>query len=124
MRNERFEHSRMCNEHYTLAGLERQLPDDAARDGRMVERKPRLLCPSGQRQRDNEEGGKERSHAANPIRPARDPERVALRNAACTDDESTWPATRDLKTFRRWFRVDIHSVVVDVADDDIEGEAL
>ena len=44
--------------------------------------------------------------------------------AAWTDDESAWPATRDLKTFRQWFRVDIHSVVVDVADDDIEGEEL
>jgi hypothetical protein len=44
--------------------------------------------------------------------------------AAWTDDESTWPPTRDLKTFREWFRVDIHNVVVDVADDDIEGEEL
>src|SRR5438552_14225435 len=44
--------------------------------------------------------------------------------AAWTDDESTWPPTRDLKTFRDWFRVDIHSIVVDVADDEIEGEEL
>ncbi len=44
--------------------------------------------------------------------------------AAWTDDESLWPPTRDLKTFREWFRVDLHSVVVDVADDDIEGEEL
>src|SRR6476469_875942 len=44
--------------------------------------------------------------------------------AAWTDDESTWPAVRDLATFREWFRLDIHSVVVDVADDDIEGEEL
>jgi hypothetical protein len=44
--------------------------------------------------------------------------------AAWTDDESTWPATRDLKTFREWFRIDIHNVVVDVADDEIEGEEL
>ena len=44
--------------------------------------------------------------------------------AAWTEDESSWPATRDLKTFREWFRVEIHSVVVDVADDDIEGEEL
>jgi len=29
-----------------------------------------------------------------------------------------------LKTFREWFRIDIHSVVVDVGDDDIEGEEL
>jgi hypothetical protein len=43
---------------------------------------------------------------------------------AWTDDETTWPAIRDLKTFRDWFRVDIHSIVVDVADDDIEGEEL
>jgi hypothetical protein len=44
--------------------------------------------------------------------------------AAWTEDESTWPPTRDLATFRRWFRVDFHSVVVDVGEDDIEGEEL
>ena len=44
--------------------------------------------------------------------------------AAWTDDESTWPSPRDLKQFREWFRVDIHNVVVDVAEDDIEGEEL
>jgi hypothetical protein len=41
-----------------------------------------------------------------------------------TDDESTWPQNRDLKMFRSWFRVDLHSMVVDVADDEIEGEEL
>ena len=44
--------------------------------------------------------------------------------ASWTDDETAWPANRDLKTFREWFRVDIHSVVVDAGDDDIEGEEL
>jgi hypothetical protein len=44
--------------------------------------------------------------------------------AAWTDDESAWPESRDLKMFREWFRVDIHSVVVDVGDDEIEGEEL
>lgn len=44
--------------------------------------------------------------------------------SAWSDDESTWPPTRDLKTFREWFRVDIQSVVVDVADDDIDGDEL
>jgi len=44
--------------------------------------------------------------------------------AAWTEDESTWPNGRDLSLFRSWFRVDIHSVVVDVADDEIEGEEL
>ena len=44
--------------------------------------------------------------------------------SAWTDDESTWPSDRDLAAFREWFRIDIHSVVVDVADDDIEGEEL
>src|SRR5579871_809787 len=44
--------------------------------------------------------------------------------ASWTDDESSWPAERDLKTFRKWFRLDIHSVVVDAGDDDIEGEEL
>jgi hypothetical protein len=41
-----------------------------------------------------------------------------------TESEPTWPPTRDLKTFREWFRIDIHSLVVDVADDEIEGEEL
>lgn len=41
-----------------------------------------------------------------------------------TDDESSWPKKRDLQTFRSWFRIDIHNIVVDVADDDIEGEEL
>jgi hypothetical protein len=41
-----------------------------------------------------------------------------------TETESTWPPARDLKAFREWFRIDIHSLVVDVADDDIEGEEL
>src|SRR5436190_1227219 len=44
--------------------------------------------------------------------------------AAWTEIEAAWPPTRDLKTFREWFRIDIHSVVVDVGDDDIEGEEL
>ena len=43
---------------------------------------------------------------------------------AWTDDESAWPQNRDLKMFREWFRVDIHSVVVDAGDEDIEGEEL
>ena len=41
-----------------------------------------------------------------------------------TDDESTWPRNRDLPTFRKWFHIDIHSIVVDIGDDDIEGEEL
>ena len=44
--------------------------------------------------------------------------------SAWTDDQASWPATRDLKTFRAWFRVDIHSIVVDMGDDEIEGEEL
>lgn len=47
-----------------------------------------------------------------------------LQLSAWTDDESSWPALRDLKTFREWFRVDIHSTVIDVAETDIEGEEL
>lgn len=41
-----------------------------------------------------------------------------------TEDESAWPANRDLKMFREWFRIDIHTVVVDAADDEIEGEEV
>ena len=44
--------------------------------------------------------------------------------SAWTEDESAWPADRNLKAFRTWFRIDIHSVVVDMAEDDIEGEEL
>jgi len=44
--------------------------------------------------------------------------------AAWTADESAWPEPRDLKTFREWFRIDIHNVVVDVGEDEIEGEEL
>lgn len=41
-----------------------------------------------------------------------------------TGDENLWPQNRDLKLFHEWFRVEIHSVVVDAGDDDIEGEEL
>jgi hypothetical protein len=44
--------------------------------------------------------------------------------AAWTEEESVWPAARDLETFRQWFRVDIHSVVVDVSGDPLEAEEL
>ena len=44
--------------------------------------------------------------------------------SAWTEDESAWPTPRSLKMFREWFRVDLHSTVVDIADDDIEGEEL
>lgn len=47
-----------------------------------------------------------------------------LQLSAWTDDEAAWPVPRDLKTFKEWFRVDIHNMVVDVADTDIEGEEL
>ena len=42
--------------------------------------------------------------------------------SAWTEDEASWPKDRNLRMFREWFRLDIHNVVVDVADDDIEGE--
>jgi hypothetical protein len=44
--------------------------------------------------------------------------------SAWTEDESTWPPSRDVKMFRAWFRIDIHSLVVDVGEDEIEGEEL
>jgi hypothetical protein len=44
--------------------------------------------------------------------------------SAWTEDETTWPAARDVRMFREWFRIDIHNVVVDVSDDEIEGEEL
>jgi hypothetical protein len=44
--------------------------------------------------------------------------------SAWTEDEASWPQTRDLAAFREWFHVEIHSLVVDMADDEIEGEEL
>jgi hypothetical protein len=41
-----------------------------------------------------------------------------------TEQEAAWPQTRDFKTFREWFRVDIHTTVVDEAEEEIEGEEL
>jgi hypothetical protein len=41
-----------------------------------------------------------------------------------TGDETAWPQNRDLAMFRAWFRIELHNVVVDIADDDIEGEEL
>lgn len=42
--------------------------------------------------------------------------------SAWTEDESAWPSGRDLKMFREWFRLDIHNIVVDVGEDELEGE--
>ncbi len=39
----------------------------------------------------------------------------------CTD-ESMWPVKRDYKTFKQWFRVDFHSMVFDLQDDDYKLE--
>jgi hypothetical protein len=44
--------------------------------------------------------------------------------SAWTEDEAAWPQDRTLQMFREWFRVDIHSTVVDIGDDEIEGEEL
>ena len=35
----------------------------------------------------------------------------------CTD-ESMWPTKRDFKTFKQWFRVEFHSMVFDLQEDD------
>lgn len=47
-----------------------------------------------------------------------------LQLAEWTAEESTWPQSRDVKTFREWFRVDIHATVIDEGEDEIEGEEL
>ena len=44
--------------------------------------------------------------------------------SAWTEDESAWPQSRDLKMFREWFRIDIHSTVVDASDDELDGQDL
>src|SRR4029077_16654537 len=44
--------------------------------------------------------------------------------SAWTEQGWACPRSRDLKTFRERCRIDIHSVVCDVGDDDIDGEEL
>ena len=44
--------------------------------------------------------------------------------SAWTEDESAWPSDRTLKMFKDWFRIDIHSIVVDASDEDIDGVEL
>jgi len=31
-------------------------------------------------------------------------------------DETDWPARRDLRTFKTWFDVEVHPIVLDIAD--------
>ena len=33
-------------------------------------------------------------------------------------DEAAWPKNRDLKTFKQWFQVDFHTMVLDLGDED------
>ena len=49
---------------------------------------------------------------------------AANASAGFPGDTARWPPGRDLPMFKAWFRVDIHSIVVDIGDDDIEGEEL
>ncbi len=37
-------------------------------------------------------------------------------------DEEVWPRKRSYALFRRWFDVEIHSIVVDSLDEEIEKE--
>ena len=39
-------------------------------------------------------------------------------------DRSLWPKTRDYKTFRQWFDIQVHSMVFDPYEDEIEKEEL
>ena len=47
-----------------------------------------------------------------------------LQLAEWTEDESAWPQGRDLEMFRQWFRIELHSTVVDVVDEEIAGVEL
>ena len=38
-------------------------------------------------------------------------------------DEEEWPINRDLDTFNEWFEVEFHSMVLDLVEEAIEGEA-
>lgn len=39
-------------------------------------------------------------------------------------DPARWPAKRDLRTFRKWFTVEVHSVVVDLVPGGIIREEM
>jgi hypothetical protein len=39
-------------------------------------------------------------------------------------DEESWPTNRDFQTFREWFDVEVHSMVIDPYEDRIEREEL
>ncbi len=39
-------------------------------------------------------------------------------------DPRTWPVNRSYATFREWFDVEIHSIVLDASDDDIIREVF
>jgi hypothetical protein len=47
-----------------------------------------------------------------------------LELASWYQDEALWPGDRDLKLFREWFDVEIHSEVFDVLDEAVEKELL
>jgi hypothetical protein len=65
--------------------------------------------------------------------PDRDPERI-LRQLhrqifeheleAWWTDENDWPTPRDLRQFKSWFEVEIHTVVADLGDEPLETEEL
>jgi len=37
-------------------------------------------------------------------------------------DEKNWPVKRDFRTFKQWFDVEFHSVVIDIVDADLIDE--
>lgn len=39
-------------------------------------------------------------------------------------DESKWPQKRDIKTFKKWFTVEYHSVVSDLVGDYLEDDEV
>jgi hypothetical protein len=41
-----------------------------------------------------------------------------------TDDRATWPGRRDAATFREWFDVEGHDIVIDLGEDAIVTEEL
>ena len=41
-----------------------------------------------------------------------------------TEDEARWPEERALATFKQWFEVDLHSIVADLGDNELDVEAV
>ena len=46
----------------------------------------------------------------------------AIELGSWTNDENSWPKKRDYQTFQKWFDIEIHSMIFDPYEDEIERD--